>query len=324
MQDGKLPVIVGGTNYYIESLLWKVLVENRGNSMDSLEQIKSLTKTEEVHSDGAGRSLKECVSDRTEPSSVKRKMHDCESANAELLLDVTCQREVLDKCDHGAKKRVLDSDDEICSYKCAKLQACDVGLNTFSDRCQLNIRSKGFQAQERQVDCVCEGPYRNSTDCYKDLDHSDADVVQARSRVCSGSEEVCQDKDNEEDIDCGNDGVKPIIAEFQNKDFGSNAVAEAQSEVHSGKDQVEESSQRQRIEVNLELVYDRDRKRLKEALSDEFIERKKLRVEDDTVDLMDEAALEHVPSQHLYERLQAVDPDRAQQLHPNNKRKIIR
>lgn len=302
MQDGKLPVIVGGTNYYIESLLWKILVENR----DSLEQIKS----EEMHSDGAGRSLKECVSNRTESSSVKRKMLDCESVNAVLL----------DECGHGARKRVLGTDDEICSYKCAKLQACNVGLNTFSNRCQLNIRSKGFQAQERKEDCVCEGPYLNSADCYNDLDHSDADVVQARSRVFSGSEEVCQDKD----IDCDNDGVKPVIAEFQNKDFGSNAVAEAQSKVHSGKDQVEESSQGQRTEVNFELVYDRDRKRLEEALSDEFMERRKVRVEGDVVDLMDEAALEHVPGPHLYERLQAVDPDRAQQLHPNNKRKIIR
>ncbi|XP_023715281.1 tRNA dimethylallyltransferase isoform X2 [Cryptotermes secundus] len=305
MQDGKLPVIVGGTNYYIESLLWKILVENR----DSLEQIKSPTETEEIHSDGAGRPIKDCVSDRNESSSVKRKMLDCESANA-----------VLDECGHGARKRVLDSDDGICSYKCAKLQACDVGLNTFSNRCQLNIRSKGFQAQERKEDGVCEGPYLNSADCYKDLDHSDADVVRARSRVLSGSQEVCQDKD----IDCDNDRVKPIIAEFQNKDFGSNAVAQAQSEVHSGKDQVEESSQRQRTEVNFELVYDRDRKRLKEVLSGEFMERRTLRVENDVVDLMDEAALEHVPGPHLYERLQAVDPDRAQQLHPNNKRKIIR
>ncbi|PNF25887.1 hypothetical protein B7P43_G11140 [Cryptotermes secundus] len=55
MQDGKLPVIVGGTNYYIESLLWKILVENR----DSLEQIKSPTETEEIHSDGAGPHLYE-------------------------------------------------------------------------------------------------------------------------------------------------------------------------------------------------------------------------------------------------------------------------
>lgn len=309
MQDGKLPVIVGGTNYYIESLLWKILVENR----DSLEQIKSPTETEEIHSDGAGRSLKECVSDRTKSSSVKRKMLDCESVNA--VLD-----EVLDECGHGARKRVLGSDDEICSYKCAKLQACDVGLNTFSNRCQLNIRSKGFQAQERKEDCVCEGPYLNSADCCNDLDHSVADVGQARSRVFSGSEEVCQDKD----IDCDNDGVKPVIAEFQNKDFGSNAVAEAQSDVHSGKDQAEVISQRQRTEVDFELVYDRDRKRLEEALNDEFMERRKLRVEDDVLDLMDEAALEHVPGPHLYERLQAVDPDRAQQLHPNNKRKIIR
>jgi hypothetical protein len=318
MQDGKLPVIVGGTNYYIESLLWKVLVDNHEDSMDSLEQIKSPTKTEEVHNDGAGRSLKECVSDISEPSSVKRKMLDRESANAEPL-DVTCQREFLDKCGHGGKKRVLDSDDDICSYKCPKLHAGDVGLNTLSNTCHLNVRSRESQAQEREVDCVCERPYLSSTDC-----HSDADVVQARSRVFSGSEEVSQDKDSEEDIHCGNDGAKPVIADFQNKDFGSNAVAEAQIEVHNCKDQVEETSQRQRTEVNFELVYDRDRNRLKEALSDEFMERKKLRVEDDIVDLMDEAALEHVPSQYLYERLQAVDPDRAQQLHPNNKRKIVR
>lgn len=27
----KIPVIVGGTNYYIESLLWKILIENPEN-----------------------------------------------------------------------------------------------------------------------------------------------------------------------------------------------------------------------------------------------------------------------------------------------------
>jgi hypothetical protein len=318
MQDGKLPVIVGGTNYYIESLLWEILVDSHENSLDFMEQIKSPTEAEEIHGDGAGvgRSLKECVSARTEPVSVKRKMLDCKSDNADLL-DVTCQEEVLDKCVYGAKfqKRVLDCDDESFSYKCQKLQACDVGLNTLSSRCLLNIQSKGFQVKEREVDCVCEGPYLNSTECHKDLDHSDADVVQAQSTVFSGGEE---------DIDCGSDRLKPIIAEYQNKDFGSNDVTEAQIQEHSSEDQLEESSQRQVIEVNSELVYDRDRKRLQEALNDEFMERKKLRVLGDIVDLMDEAALEHVPSAHLYARLQAVDPDMAQQLHPNNKRKIIR
>ncbi|KDR17577.1 tRNA isopentenyltransferase, mitochondrial [Zootermopsis nevadensis] len=51
---------------------------------------------------------------------------------------------------------------------------------------------------------------------------------------------------------------------------------------------------------------------------------KQMKVQGVTVDLMDEAALEHLPSPQLYERLQAVDPDMAQSLHPNNKRKIIR
>jgi hypothetical protein len=324
MRDGKLPVIVGGTNYYIESLLWQILVDTHENSMGLLEEIKSPTKTEEIQSDGAavGRQFKECVSHRTEPPSIKRKILERKSDNAKLL-DAACQREVHDKCGYGAKlqKRILDCDyEEVFSYKHQKLDACNVGLNTFTNRDQLNFQNKEFEAEEREVDCDCEGPY---TDCREDLHHSDADVVQAQSAVCSGSEEVCQDKDSEGDIDCGSNGLQPTFADFQTEDLGSSAVAVAQSQVHSGKEKIEVSSQRQKHGVNFELVYERDRKRL-ETLSDKFMERSKLKVEGDIVDLMDEASLEHVPSSLLYERLQAVDPDMAQQLHPNNKRKIIR
>ena len=30
-----MPIICGGTNYYIESLVWKVLVDQGGSSIDS-------------------------------------------------------------------------------------------------------------------------------------------------------------------------------------------------------------------------------------------------------------------------------------------------
>jgi hypothetical protein len=322
MQDGKLPVIVGGTNYYIESLLWQVLVDTPENSLDLLEQIKPSTKTEEINRDctAEGRSFKDRVSDRIEPPIEK------ESDSAKLR-EVTCQREVNDKCSYGAKiqKRVLDCDDQNFRYKYQKLEATNMGLNTFSNRSQLDIQNEEFQAREREVDLVHQSPFSSSTDCQEDLDHSDADAVQAqKSAVPSGSEEACRDKGSEGDIECGSDGVKPVIAGIQNKDFGSNVVAEPQGRVRSGKEQVEESSQRQNNGVNFELVYERHRKRLEETLCDELMERKKLRVQGDVVDLMDEASLEHIPSQHLYEKLQAVDPDMAQQLHPNNKRKIIR
>lgn len=320
-------MIVGGTNYYIESLLWQILVDTHENSRGLLEEIKSPTKTEEIQSDGVadGGSFKECVSDRTEHPSMKGKILERKSDSAKLP-DVTCQREVHVKCEYGAKlqKRVLDcDDDEVFSYKYKKLEACNVGLNTFTNSNQLNIQNELFEAQE-EVDCDCEGQYLGSTDSREDLHHSDVDVVQAQSAVSGGSEEVCQDKDNEGDIDCDGNGLQPTTAEFRTKDFESNAMAEAQSQVQSGTEQVEESSQRQKIGLNVELVYERDKKRFEEALSDEFMERRKLKVQGNIVDLMDEASLEHVPSSHLYERLQAVDPDMAQQLHPNNKRKIIR
>ena len=32
-QRQKLPIVVGGTNYYIESLLWKVLIDTRVRTM---------------------------------------------------------------------------------------------------------------------------------------------------------------------------------------------------------------------------------------------------------------------------------------------------
>ena len=31
LNEGRVPVIVGGTHYYIESLLWKVLLDDEGN-----------------------------------------------------------------------------------------------------------------------------------------------------------------------------------------------------------------------------------------------------------------------------------------------------
>ncbi|GFG40614.1 hypothetical protein Cfor_06651 [Coptotermes formosanus] len=95
-------------------------------------------------------------------------------------------------------------------------------------------------------------------------------------------------------------------------------------QVKSASNEVCLDDKRQRVQADSELVYERDRRRMQEARSQEDLESKNLSVQGDLVDLLDEAALEHVPSSHLYEKLQAVDPDMAQGLHPNNKRKIIR
>ncbi|KAI4471153.1 trna dimethylallyltransferase [Holotrichia oblita] len=49
----KVPIIVGGTNYYIESLLWKILVEEPGSPRINVPGISSLNEhelpTEELH-----------------------------------------------------------------------------------------------------------------------------------------------------------------------------------------------------------------------------------------------------------------------------------
>lgn len=42
-EKGKLPVIVGGTNYYIESLLWKVLVAHQSSSPDDGQRSNVMT-----------------------------------------------------------------------------------------------------------------------------------------------------------------------------------------------------------------------------------------------------------------------------------------
>ncbi|KAJ9587242.1 hypothetical protein L9F63_019221, partial [Diploptera punctata] len=55
----------------------------------------------------------------------------------------------------------------------------------------------------------------------------------------------------------------------------------------------------------------------------ESVDRKRIKLEDVEVDILDEAALEKISSQKLYEKLKSIDPDMADQLHPNNKRKII-
>lgn len=345
-----------------------------------MKQEKSASNAEGTHSDSVsvGGTLTVYAGQTIE--SLKEKMCNDNSDSAKLL-DVTCQKEVLDKCS-GAKcqKRVLDCDTEILSTKCKKLQRGDV-LNAFSSRCQTNTHSKQSQTPVREeVDCVCERPNLDSTQCQKNLDHNGADVAQAHGTLfiqkVGVDQETCQDKGNEEDMDLGLDGPKPIITEFQNKIFGSNDVGETQTKVSGesvGDDQTEKvnvlrevcrdesmmdgadvsivsgnvkmcckteglmqigsvgneqvvclDNKRQRIEADSELVYERDRKSLQEARSQEGMESKNVSVQGDIVDLLDEAALEHVPSSHLYERLQAVDPDMAQGLHPNNKRKIIR
>lgn len=367
-------MIVGGTNYYIESLMWKVLVEEDGSSLDVKKQVTSSSNAEVTHTDSVdvGGNLKVHVGERIE--SLKKKMSIDNSDNGKLL-DVTCQREVLNECS-GPKcqKRVLDCDTEIVSTKCKKLQRGD-GLSGFSSRCQTNIHHKQSNTQVGgESDCVCERPNLDSTECQINLDHSGADGV--FSQKIGVNQETSQDKDSEEDTGLGHGGPKPIITEFQNKIFGSNNVGETLTRVRGGnaiEDHTEKTNmlkevcqdesvvdgtafsirsgsgkicyeteglmqigsvgneqvvcldnKRQRIQADSELVYERDWRRLQESRSQEGTESKNLSVQSDLVDLLDEAALERVPSSHLYERLQAVDPDMAQGLHPNNKRKIIR
>jgi hypothetical protein len=347
-------VIVGGTNYYIESLLWKVLVGEDESSVGVIKQVKSTSNADDTCSDSVdiGGTVKEHGGDR---------------------IDVTCHKEVLDKCS-GPKfqKRVRDFDTEIVSTKYKKLQSGD-GLNAFSSRCQVNIHSQQSQTQaEEEVDCVCERPFLDSTECQKNLDHSGADVTQAHGTAFSQS--VCTD--SEEDTGLGLHGPKPIITEFQSDIFCDNDVNETQTKVcgeivgvyrHEKMNTVKEFGQdksmmhgahlspvsgdvkmcykteglmqmgspsneevvcldnkRQIIKADSELVYERDRRRLHEARSQEDMESKNQTVQGGVVDLLDEAALERVPSSHLYEKLQEVDPDMAQGLHPNNRRKIIR
>jgi hypothetical protein len=373
-------VIVGGTNYYIESLLWKVLVEEDESSLGIRKQVKSASNVEDTHSDivNVGGTLKVHVGETIESLKKKRCNDNHDSAK---LLDVTCQKEDLDKCS-GAKcqERLLDCDTEIVSTKCKKRQRGDVGLHAFSSRYQANAHSKQLQTEVREVDCVRERPNLGSTECQKYLDHNAADVPQACGTVFSqkvgADQETCQEKGSEEDMDLGLDRPEPVVTEFKHKTSDGSDVGETQTKVHGesvGEDQTEEvnmlkevcqdesmmngadlsivsnnvkighkteglvqirsvgneqevclDDKRQRVQADSELVYERDRRRMQEARSQEDLESKNLSVQGDLVDLLDEAALEHVPSSHLYEKLQAVDPDMAQGLHPNNKRKIIR
>lgn len=368
-------MIVGGTNYYIESLMWKVLVEEDESSLGVIKQVTSTSNVEVTHSDSVdvGGNLKVHVGESIE--SLKKKMSNENSDNAKLL-DVTCQKEVLNECSVAkCQKRVLDCDTEIVSTKCKKLQRGDVGLSAFSSRCQTNTHHKQSHTQVGgESDCVCERPNLDGTECQKNLDHSGADGV--FSQKVGVNQETSQDKDSEEDVGLGHGGPKPIITEFQNTIFGGNNVGETLTRVRGGsaiEDHTEKANmldevcqdesvvdgtdfssgsgsgkicyeteglmqigsvgneqvvwldnKRQRIQADSELVYERDRRRLQESRGQEGTKSKNLSVQSDLVDLLDEAALERVPSSHLYERLQAVDPDMAQGLHPNNKRKIIR
>ena len=368
-------MIVGGTNYYIESLMWKVLVEVDESSLGIIKQVTSTSNAEVTHNDSVdvGGNLKVHVGEGIE--SLKKKMSNDNSDNAKLL-DVTFQKEVLNECS-GAKcqKRVLDCDTEIVITNCKKLQKGDVGLSDFSSRCQTNTHHKQSHTQAGgESDCVCERPNLDNTECQKNLDHSGADSI--FSQKVGVNQETSQDKKSEEDTSLGHGVPKPIITEFQNEIFGSNDVGETLTRVCGGsaiEDHTEKANmlkevcqdeslvggtdfgigsdsgkmcyetegliqigsvgneqvvcldnKRLRIQADSELVYERDRRRLQESRGQGGTESKNLSVQSDLVDLLDEAALERVPSSHLYERLQAVDPDMAQGLHPNNKRKIIR
>ncbi len=50
MSSGQFPVVVGGTNYYIESLLWKILIENSdAQSDDENDTHLSLYERDKYH-----------------------------------------------------------------------------------------------------------------------------------------------------------------------------------------------------------------------------------------------------------------------------------
>jgi hypothetical protein len=354
--------------------MWKVLVEEHESSLGIIRQVTSTGNAEVTHGDSVdvGGNRKVHVGERIEP--LKKKMSNDNSDNAKLL-DVTCQKEVLNECS-GAKcqKRVLDCDTEIMSTNCKKLQRGDVVLSGFSSSCPTNTHHKRSHTQVGgESDCVCERPNLDSIGYQINLDHSGADGV--FSQKVGVNQETSQDKGSEEDTGLGHGGPKPIVTEFQNKFFFINNVGETLTRVRGGsaiEDHSEKANmlkevcqnesvvdgtgfsngggsgktcyetelmqigsvgseqaicldnKRQRIQVDSELVYERDRRRLQESLGQEGTESKNLSAQSDLVDLLDEAALERVPSSHLYERLQAVDPDMAQGLHPNNKRKIIR
>ena len=46
-----MPIIVGGTNYYIESILWHVLVQSKGNGLDE-ETLRELNEETRVFLEG--------------------------------------------------------------------------------------------------------------------------------------------------------------------------------------------------------------------------------------------------------------------------------
>jgi hypothetical protein len=297
MQDGKLPVIVGGTNYYIESLLWKVLVEN------PVERMQLPSNAEEANSGGSsdGRTQKEHVGDSTESLSIKKIV----LGGDDMLLDVTCQKEGLGKYSFGAKcrKRVLDCDDEILCTKCQKLQTCEEDIDHGSDRPKPVITE--FQNKDFLSGDVEEQSQLHSGNVGRDqLDESSVLKQQSRDDCVvddAGSSTVCSN-------------VKMCCKTGCMGGVGG----------HSNEQVVSLHNRSPGIEIDSELVCGCDKNMMQEAPSDENTERRKLRMQDVTVDLMDETALEHLPSPQLYEMLQSVDPDMAQGLHPNNKRRIIR
>ncbi|XP_069669309.1 tRNA dimethylallyltransferase [Periplaneta americana] len=269
MKNRKLPVIVGGTNYYIESLLWKVLVEHTKADTSWDHQERS--------------------------SRIQEAINSAESAV--LSEDLKCSDEVL-LSDKNVKSR--DTVDERGTKCQKKALNGDEGESEMSAKCnQVQDQASAVQSVEIPSGVLVCGDRK----CQKQSDASNSSAetsVVSRGPDCSASDEICAK--SEVDCECHKGDSKVMSAE-------SESVHRESQNVSVGE---------------LELVYDRDRKRLREQPVDLDPLNKKPRLQDADLDYMDESALEDVPSLELHKRLQEVDPDMAQQLHPNNKRKIIR
>lgn len=80
VKNNKMPIIVGGTNYYIESLIWRVLVDDpkqSGSDVDSDEESSPIKvrREEDISNDELHKKLMQVdpeMADRLHPNNRRK------------------------------------------------------------------------------------------------------------------------------------------------------------------------------------------------------------------------------------------------------------
>ena len=118
---GKIPIVVGGTNYYIESVLWDILIEDESDR--AAVGASSSSSNEELESEGAARAIKKrklIQSSELAASSEERECHGEDVKKSNQCEEISGQeganekeKEQSSKASHPESIREFDPSSEV-------------------------------------------------------------------------------------------------------------------------------------------------------------------------------------------------------------------